>query len=807
MDNAIDSAQNQQQGRQVSTEQQLAESSAMLDALDKVQAVIHFDLGGNILDANENFCVTLGYELHEIQGKHHSMFVEESMRNSNEYRGFWEKLNRGEFLSSEFKRIGKGGKEVWIQASYNPVFDASGKIYKVVKFATDVTAQKLERANYEGQINAMSKSQAVIEFKLDGTILKANENFCKTLGYTEEEIIGKHHRIFVDDQTRNSIEYSRFWEQLNNGSFVAGEFKRIDKSGKDVWIQASYNPIMDMNGKPFKVVKFATDITEQKNTNADFKGQIEAVSKSQAVIEFDLEGIIINANDNFCNALGYSLNEIVGQHHRMFVDPGYANSVEYRSFWSDLGRGEFFSDEFKRIAKGGREIWIQASYNPIFDADGKPFKVVKYATDVTEQKLQNANFQGQIEAVGKSQAVIEFDLDGTIKTANENFCATLGYQLSEIVGKHHSMFVDPETRNSVEYSQFWDQLNRGEFISDEFKRIGKGGKEVWIQASYNPIFDLNGHPFKVVKFATEVTGRVNAVQIVKESLQKISAGDLDAEITVDIDVQFEELKEAINNTVYKLNDVVRNITDSSESVNSGVKEVVSGNANLSQRTEEQATSLEETSASMKEMTTAVQNNAESSRAANKLAETARDKAAQGGSVVERAVASMEKINQSSKKMNDIISVINEIAFQTNLLALNAAVEAARAGEQGRGFAVVAGEVRDLAGRSAGAAKEIKQLINENVENIESGTALVNQSGETLQEIVDAVKEVGATIEEISRSSEEQSSGITQINTAIAQMDDMTQQNASLVEEVSASVETMAEQAQNMQQVISFFRAG
>jgi len=403
-------------------ELQLADMLAQIEALNKVQAVIEFNMDGTIITANENFLSTLGYRLEEVQGQHHSMFVEPHFKASTEYKDFWESLNRGEFESREYKRLGKGGKEVWIQASYNPILDLDGKPYKVVKFASDVTQQKLTNADFSGQIDAISKAQAVIEFNMDGTIITANDNFLSTLGYRLEEVQGQHHSMFVEPHLKRSTEYKDFWESLNRGEFESREYKRLGKGGKEVWIQASYNPILDLNGKPFKVVKFASDVTQQKLANANFSGQIEAISKAQAVIEFNMDGTIITANENFLSTLGYRLDEVQGQHHSMFVEPHFKASTEYKVFWESLNRGEFESKEYKRLGKGGKEVWIQASYNPILDLNGKPFKVVKFASDVTQQKLANANFSGQIEAISKAQAVIEFNMDGTIITANENFC-------------------------------------------------------------------------------------------------------------------------------------------------------------------------------------------------------------------------------------------------------------------------------------------------------------------------------------------------------------------------------------------------
>jgi methyl-accepting chemotaxis protein len=377
------------------------------------------------------------------------------------------------------------------------------------------------------QVDAISKSQAVIEFSMDGTILAANQNFLDAIGYQLSEIVGKRHAMFVEPHLRDSAEYRAFWADLNLGKYKAGQFKRVGKGGREVWIQASYNPIIGAGGKPVKVIKFASDITAQKIRSMEDAGKISAISRAQAVIEFNLDGTIITANDNFLKVLGYSLSEIQGKHHSMFVVPSERDGTAYREFWQGLNRGEYRSGEFKRIGKGGKEIWILASYNPILDDTGKPFKVVKFASDVTAEKLRAADFSGQIEAIGKSQAVIEFNMDGVILNANENFLKTLGYSLSEIQGKHHSMFMPADERDGVAYREFWEKLNRGEFQSGEYRRAGKGAKEVWIQASYNPIRDLNGKAYKVVKYATDTTTQVIARlqgEKVRGMMDQVAAG-------------------------------------------------------------------------------------------------------------------------------------------------------------------------------------------------------------------------------------------------------------------------------------------
>ncbi len=530
-----------------------------------------------------------------------------------------------------------------------------------------------------GQVAAINRSQAVIEFNLDGTIQTANANFLSALGYTLDEIQGKHHSMFVEQSYRESREYTEFWNKLNRGDFNAGEFKRIGKGGREVWIQASYNPILDSNGKPFKVVKYAIDVTKDKLRNADFQGQLSAISKSQAVIEFNMDGTVITANANFLTTLGFTIDEIKGKHHSMFVDQAYRDSHEYKEFWNKLNRGEFNAGEFKRIGKGGREVWIQASYNPIMDLNGRPFKVVKYATDVTKDKLRNADFQGQLAAIGKSQAVIEFNMDGTIITANANFLGALGYALDEVKGKHHSMFVEDNYRHSREYQEFWAQLNRGDYQSAEYRRIGKGGREVWIQASYNPILDLNGKPYKVVKFATNINEQVKLIKAFGANANSMASA------------------------AQELTAVSQSLAANAEQTSNQANVVSAASEQVSKNVQTVSTSAEEMSASIKEI-------AKNAGEAAKIATAA-------VKVAENTNVTVNKLGESSTEIGNVIKTITSIAQQTNLLALNATIEAARAGEAGKGFAVVANEVKELAKETARATEDIGQKI----EAIQTGT--------------------------------------------------------------------------------------
>jgi methyl-accepting chemotaxis protein len=333
-------------------------------------------------------------------------------------------------------------------------------------------------------------------------------------GFDVASLIGKNIDIFHKDPSHQH----RLLERLAGADRVT-----IDVGQRVFDLIAT--PMLDGGRRIGTVVEWAD--AKQRLQNADYAAQVAAIGKSQAVIEFSMDGNVLAANDHFLRALGYTLTEIQGKHHSIFVDPAFRTSTAYKEFWASLSRGEYRAAEYKRIGKGDREVWIQASYNPILGPDGRPFKVVKFATDVTEQKLQNADYTAQIAAIGKSQAVIEFDMNGKILTANDNFLRALGYTLAEVRGKHHSMFVEPAIKASAEYVRFWNSLARGEYQAAEYKRIGKGGREVWIQASYNPVLDLSGKPIKVVKFATDVTKQVIArmkAEHVRAMMESVAAG-------------------------------------------------------------------------------------------------------------------------------------------------------------------------------------------------------------------------------------------------------------------------------------------
>jgi methyl-accepting chemotaxis protein len=496
-------------------------------------------------------------------------------------------------------------------------------------------------------------------------------------------------------------------------------------------LEARINSVPGLDGTPTAYIVVWDDVTERARMVLDYVGQIEAIGKSQAVVEFQPDGTIAVANENFLRTMGYTLDEVKGRHHSMFVDEAQRTGAEYREFWARLGRGEYFAGEFKRLAKGGREIWLQATYNSISGKDGKVFKVVKYATDITASKLRTADHACQLDAIGKIQAMIEFSLDGVILEANERFLGTMGYGLDEIRGRHHSLFVEPAEAATAEYRLFWTDLAGGRPRTGRFKRVGKGGKPIWIQGTYFPILDLNGKATKVVKYATDIT-------------------------------QIKQIEAALEKSVHALADESKRLTAVSESLAANAEETAAQAGVASSAAEQVSQNVASVSTASEEMGASIREIAKSAIEAARVATSA-------VKVAEKTNTTVGKLGESSAEIGNVIKVITSIAQQTNLLALNATIEAARAGEAGKGFAVVANEVKELAKQTAKATEDIGRKIEAiqgdtkgAVEAIAQIGTIINQINDIQNTIASAVEEQTATTGEIGRNVAEAAKGSNEI---------------------------------------------
>lgn len=554
-------------------------------------------------------------------------------------------------------------------------------------------------------VKALHQTQAVIEFKLDGTIVHANRNFLNLLEYQLPDIVGKHHKIFLDSASSQSADYQRFWDNLRAGKAQTAEFKRRTKSGKTVWIQASYTPIL-RNGQVQRIIKFATDITRAVMQRADMQSQIEAIQRVEAVIEFDLDGHILTANDNFLQLMRYQLSEIKGKHHRMFVEPQEAGSEQYRQFWQQLRQGHYQTADFKRLAKGGQPVWIHATYNPILGPDGEVMKVVKYASDITAEIQQQAEAKLlSMVANETDNAVIISGADRKIQYVNKGFSRMTGYSESEMLGHVAAeVLIGPKTDLDTK-ARMEAELAAPNAFYDEIEIHRRDGSSLWISVTSNPVRDERGVHHSYIAILADITKVKSAALEFKTRFDTISQSNLLME--------------------WQLSGALSEVNDFPQQVLKVAADVFRNQIQPWQQyvTQEQQQQLLQGQSVGKELMFPLGKQSLIVAATFSPIRDAYGKIQKiflygaditsRHEVVQHSESMMSALMSSGQNINNMVSSINAIADQTNLLALNAAIEAARAGDAGRGFSVVADEVRNLASKAGASAGEINTVVSQN----------------------------------------------------------------------------------------------
>ena len=623
-------------------------------------------------------------------------------------------------------------------------------------------------AELKVRTDIMNLTSIVSEADKKGDILTVNDKFLQVSKYPKNELIGFGHNTTRHPDMPKAV-FKEMWATIGRGDIFRGVVKNRAKDGTPYYVDAVIAPILGDNGKPMKYLGVRYDITEQEVERQNARGILKAIDASYAYIEFDLGGHVLTANANFLQTMGYQLADIKGKHHRLFCPVETVNAPAYAQFWADLNAGKAQSEVFKRVAKSGKEVFLQAVYAPVTDEMGRVAKIVKIATDVTAEVSAANMLRTAVEQANRVTSAAQVgDLGPRIAMQGlsgpiESLCAGV------------NSLMETTAVICADVGRVMGGLSEGD-LSQRITRdyVGTFGELKR---------DANATSEKLGSIVEDMAGMFSG----------LADGALTKRITRDMQGAFNQVKGDANASFQKLAEIIDEVRGAADALTGAANQVSATAQSLSQAASEQAASVEQTTASIDVMSASIAQNSDNARVTDGMATKTSTEAGEGGGAVSQTVTAMKQI--ASK-----IGIVDDIAYQTNLLALNAAIEAARAGEHGKGFAVVAAEVRKLAERSQQAAKEIGDLAGNSVSTAE-------RAGRLLDAIVPSIQKTSELVQEIAAASAEQSESVVQIGGAMGQLSKATQQNASASEELAATSEELSGQAEQLQQSVAFFDTG